>query len=247
MTAVTIDTRFIGPPRSANGGYTCGIVAEALGDGPADVRLLAPPPVGVALDLEVADGTARLAGPDGPIAVGRPWDGDIEPPPPVSRAEAEGLTGDFDLEGYRRAHAFPGCFTCGPDRSADDGLRIFPAPHPERELVAWPWSPSDTVTGADGLVIVPVIWAALDCPSGLIWSVAGPEPEPAVLGRLATRITRRPAAGEPCVAAGWRLEADGRRRHSGSALWSAEGEVLARAESTWVALTEEQMAAFGAR
>ena len=45
-----IPARFNGPPGSANGGYACGLVSEALGGG-FEVTLLLPPPLETELDL----------------------------------------------------------------------------------------------------------------------------------------------------------------------------------------------------
>jgi hypothetical protein len=74
------------------------------------------------------------------------------------------------------------------------------------------------------------VWAALDCPSYF-----GLETLPkALLGRLTARIDRVPEIGEPLVVLGWQLEVDGRKHHAGSALTSADGEVLARASATWI-------------
>jgi len=46
-----IDTRFRGPPQSADGGYVCGRLAAYLG-GPVEVTLRRPPPLNQALDVE---------------------------------------------------------------------------------------------------------------------------------------------------------------------------------------------------
>ena len=47
---VLIPRRFNGPPASANGGYTCGLIARYVG-GPAAVSLRSPPPLDTALAL----------------------------------------------------------------------------------------------------------------------------------------------------------------------------------------------------
>jgi hypothetical protein len=77
-----------------------------------------------------------------------------------------------------------------------------------------------------------LVWAALDCPSG--WAVDDFQREGVLLGRMAARVDRLPTAGEPHVVLGWRIGEDGRKRHAGSALTTADGEVLARSRSTWV-------------
>ena len=52
---IVVDERFCGPPDSANGGYTCGLLAGVL-TGPAQVTLRSPPPSGRALRVESGPG-----------------------------------------------------------------------------------------------------------------------------------------------------------------------------------------------
>ena len=62
---------------------------------------------------------------------------------------------------------FPDCFVCGMNRRPGDGLRIFPGPVAGLALWAAPWTPDPSVAGPDGRVRPEVVWAALDCPSGI--------------------------------------------------------------------------------
>jgi hypothetical protein len=50
MKSVVIEKRFCGPPKSANGGYICGLLAAHI-DGHAEITLLAPPPLDQRLDI----------------------------------------------------------------------------------------------------------------------------------------------------------------------------------------------------
>ncbi len=61
--------------------------------------------------------------------------------------------------------------------------------------------------------------------------------EGVLLGRMATEIDRLPTPGEPHVVIGWRVGEEGRKRFAGSALLTADGEVLARSRSTWIVPT----------
>jgi len=54
MKSVMIEQRFCGPPRSANGGYVCGLVASYI-EGSAEVTLMAPPPLNRRLDIVVSE------------------------------------------------------------------------------------------------------------------------------------------------------------------------------------------------
>lgn len=68
---------------------------------------------------------------------------------------------------------------------------------------------------------------------------------PGPIGRMHAGVHRRPGPGEPLIAAGWMISKNGRKRISGSAIWSRDGEVLARAVASWIALTPDQLRTFG--
>lgn len=251
MTApstVVLDARFNGPPGSANGGYACGAAAGALTDGPAEVVLRRPPPLGVPLEVVGADGGIELRHEGATIAGARPWAGALEVPSAPAPEALERAVSGFDLDGYAREHPFDRCFTCGPARDDGDGLRIFPGPLAGTGMVIWPWRPAASTAGDDGLVDGPIVWAALDCPSGLAWLNApeGASPGAAVLARMAARIDRRPEVGEALLVGGWQVNAAGRKLHAGGAVWGSSGEVLASSSTTWVVLDEDQLQAFGA-
>jgi hypothetical protein len=241
---ITIDRRYCGPPDSGNGGYTCGVAAEALGANPATVTLRVPPPLDRPLRVDHAAGRVRLVDGDAVVAEAVPadataWSPGIEP---IGFGAATTASERFDESAYRALHPFPTCYTCGPDRTPGDALRIFPAPIGRPGVVAWPWVPAPSLTADDGLVDLLVVWAALDCPAGLAW-IADADVA-AVLGRMTVVVHRRPSPGEELVVGGWRATADGRKLAAGSAIWSADGEVLAENRAIWFELTEEQRAAF---
>jgi hypothetical protein len=245
---ITLEARFNGPPGSANGGYACGMAATAVTDGPAEVALRRPPPLEVPLDVVLTDLGGEVHHDGQVVAVVAAWDGQLDLPPAVPAATVTEAAAAFDVDAYAASHAFPRCFTCGPGRPDGDGLGLYPAPVPGTGTVVWPWAPADDTAGDDGLVAAPILWAALDCPTGLAWMNApdGSATGPAVLGRLAVRIDRRPAVGEPLVVEGWQREAEGRKLHALGAVRSTDGEVLAVSKATWVVLDAEQAAAFGA-
>jgi hypothetical protein len=179
------------------------------------------------------------------VSKGRPAALDLDLPDPVSFDEAVNAADGFDVGAYRSGHAFPTCFTCGPDREADDGLRLFPASAGRGDrVIVWPWVPAASLSDASGAVDAAVVWAALDCPSGLAWFGLPEMTGPIVLARMTAVVYRRPERGERLVAGGWPIEAERRKLHSGSAVWSDEGEVVAANSATWILLSEEQQAAF---
>lgn len=249
MTAqVSIRRRYCGPPDSGNGGYVCGVVAGALGGRDVEVTLLAPPPLERPLTLHCERDEAKLLDGETVVAVGRPTDEPLAIPddaPPLVRFEAAvDAAAAFDLDEYRAAHEYPGCYTCGPDRHAGDGLRIFPAATERPDLYVWPWTPDPSLFDESGDVDVPLMWAALDCPSGLAWISQDPDMAAVVLGKMAAVIHRTPSPGERLVVAGWTEPPQGRRRPARSAIYSETGEVLATSRATWVVLNDEQRQAF---
>jgi hypothetical protein len=236
---IWIDRRFHGPPESGNGGYTCGVVAAHV-DGPAEVTLRLPPPLETPLQVErVDDGGVRAFDGDALVAEGARRDEDlgVKAPGPVAIAEAEaaGEAAWFTL--HPEEHPFPTCFVCGPRRDYGDGLRILVGPVDGRNASADSWTPARDLAAADGAVRPEFVWAALDC-SGGIGSfgedLAGGRPY--VLGRLAVSIRGPVDAGEPHAVLGWRVGRDGRKLAAGSAIYSADGELVGLGRATWIQL-----------
>ena len=212
--------RFNGPPDSGNGGYTCGLVAALL-QGVVEVTLRAPPPLDRELEVVRVDGRLEILDGATLVAEAGSVELEVDMPAPVSLADAAEASKVY--AGFEH-HAYNSCFVCGPAR--EDGLRVYAGPVEGRPgLVASPWTPPADVAPE-------LVWAALDCPSG--WAVDDFQREGVLLGRMATEIERLPAPGEPHVVLGWRIGGEGRKRFAGSALLTGDGEVLARARSTWI-------------
>lgn len=232
-TEVTITRQFRGPPNSGNGGYVCGLMTGALG-GTVTGVLRAPVPLNTPLTLSVEDGAARLLAADGAlIAEARAADPDALPAmgPPPSLDAARRAAGEFI--GLKRMF-HPICFTCGTDQAEGFGLRVFGGPtgEPTRGEVAGAWTPHPSFAGEDGLTRLEVVWAALDCPGSVAWVERGGVG--GLLGAMTGQVRRRPAPGEPCIVVARPLEASGRKRVSATALFSAEGELLARSHQIWI-------------
>lgn len=226
---VTIDRRFCGPPDSGNGGYSCGLVALAI-EGPAEVTLRVPPPLDRPLRIETRGDVVALLDGETLIAEGCPSAVDVEPGPPVSFAEAEAATARYP---WYEGHPFPTCFVCGPHRDPGDGLVIFPGPVEGHQLFAAPWVPDASLAGADGTVGDEFVWAALDCPSGLVAGLFG-DVGVLLLGRLTADLRAPVRAGEPHVLQAWTIERDGRKLHTASALFTADGTAAAVARAVWI-------------
>jgi hypothetical protein len=233
VTTLVVPARCNGPRASGNGGWTAGALAEHVpGHGhryPVTVRLLLPPPLESPMDVVVGDGGARLEHdgrtvatavqtdlPAGPaVTDDRPGTGGT---PVTLAAAAEASTA---YAGFR-AHPFPTCFSCGPERDEGDGLRIFPGRLGDGRVAA--------VWRAHG-VDVRTTWAALDCVGG--WS-SDIDERPMVLGEITVEVLRLPEPGASYVVVGTEVGVEGRRTYTRSELYDAEGDLLAHADHVWV-------------
>jgi hypothetical protein len=240
-TSVRIEPRFNGPPDSGNGGYTCGLLAAAL-EGPAEVSLRRPPPLDRELTVERDGERALLVDGDQLVAEAAPVAADWDVPAPVTVAEAEAAEPGSPFLSSTRP--FTTCFVCGTERDENDpGLRIFTGPlSPGEDAHAGTWTPDPSLADARGAVRPEVVWASLDCPtSGPVGNQPDPDGtvRPIVLARLAADLRAPVEAGHEHVVMAWRIAADGRKRHSGSALFTADGELLASARALWIELRDQ--------
>lgn len=221
---IIVPARFNGPPESGNGGYTAGSVAAVLAAERtgAVVTLRIPPPLDTPMLVRrTGPAVAVLAG-EQLVAEAEPATLDEEAVPPVPYDKA--VTAATAYPGFAE-HPFPTCYVCGPQRTARDGLRIFPGPLPDGRTAAV-WTVPDDVTAV-------TLWAALDCPGG--WAIITPG-RPYVLGRMTGRVWAVPAPGTRCVVTGAMGEVEGRKALARSALYGEDGTLLAQARSTWIAI-----------
>jgi hypothetical protein len=226
--AVVIDPRFNGPPGSGHGGYSCGCAAAQVDGATAEVTLRRPPPLGVELDV-VRDGdAASLVSGGEVVASAQPAALEVGGPAPVGIEEAADASTRFV---WKHDHPFPTCFGCGPERDPADALCLFCGPVGDGRF-AVPWSPP-AWSGAD--TVEPVfVWAALDCPSSAPAhaTIEGP----VVLGRLTIALEAPVEVGAPHVIQSWLEGSDGRKRFTGVALFTADGERRAIGRAVWIEL-----------
>lgn len=229
-----IDSRYNGPPGSANGGWSAGTFAAAAQGTPlpapgtrapdrprpdvepVEVTLRRPPPLETPLTLEageVRDPAGHLIA---EIATVAAFDPVAEP---VDLATARAAAADYP--GLVN-HPFPRCYVCGPEHA--DGLRIFPGPLSAGRTAA----PFRVPAGAD----VVTAWAALDCPGG--WSVLAPG-RPYLLGRISAVVLATPRPHDECVVTGVLTRAQGRKAEVHSSLFGPDGDLLGYARATWIA------------
>jgi len=223
LAPLTIARRFRGPLASANGGYTAGRLAAAVGVPGVEVTLRLPPPLERPLEV-VRDGERMLLL-DGDALVAEARAGDPGIVAPVAPSFSVAREAERSAGGWG-APAFAECFVCGV-RAEGDGLGIHAGLVPDRNdgLVAATWVAHE--------VRPEIVWAVIDCPGAYALSGDGSRGEP-LLARITARIDRLPAEGERCVVAGWPLTADGRKRHAATALYGADGAPLAVSRQLWI-------------
>lgn len=240
---LVIPARFCGPDESGNGGWVCGSLAGDLlrhidPRAAVTVTLRVPPPldrplrlvarddgvVGVDLvdDRQGGSGESRAAGEPARVAsavVADPLP-EAEGLPRVTPDEAAAVRDGFP--GLTR-HPYARCYACGTQRSPGDGLRLTPAPVPGGDpWWASAWTPTE--------VSEPIVWAALDCPTG--WA-AGAGARYLLLGRMTARVRELPPVGARCVLLARRTGGQGRKAYAESFL-TLDGRVLAQATTVWI-------------
>ena len=221
MGTVVVDPVHRGPARSANGGWTAGLLATHLAHSPAvTVTLRRPAPLGRRLDVYRDAGRAELRDGDTLVAEAEPA-GTPAAVPPVSAARAEAAESDY---AGLVSHPFPGCFVCGTEPAAGEGLLLRPG-RVAPAATACRWVPHPRHVGRAH------VWAALDCPGGWAEDLEG---RPMVLGRITASVRRRPEAGEPLVVVGTLLDTDDRKSRTATSVYDAAGRVVGSAVHTWI-------------
>ena len=232
-TTISVAAQFRGPPNSVNGGYACGLMGRLV-DGAFTAVLRAPPPLETPI-LLIRDGAeARLESQAGDlIGAARPADASAIPPPPLVPTLAAAGAAAPGFPGLHRPF-HPICFCCGDKVEEGVGLRVFAGQlaGAAEGVVAGPWMPNPAFAEPDGLIPAEVVWAALDCPGSVSWVVSGAGG--GMLGTMTGALIRRPAAGEACIVLAWPIERSGRKLISGTALFTASGELLARSHQVWI-------------
>jgi hypothetical protein len=221
-----------------HGGYVAGLLVDhvgAAGDRPVEVTLRRPVPLDTDLELVTTEGGVELRRGDELIAEAKPADDetvikglDVPPPPTIDAARAAEAASPSLYDNGRGVH--PICFGCGNVRSDDEGLQVFAGPVEVggRQQVAGVWRPGSSERTTDGWLL-----AALDCPGAFAFITEGTRA--GLLGRIVFQRLR-PSAVDPAaehVVTGWQIGVDGRKMFAGTALFDADGGLLAAAKATW--------------
>ena len=238
---IQIAKRFCGPPTSGNGGYVAGLLAAHVGGEPeaAGVRLNAPPPLETPLEVTQEEGGVFLKDGENVVAQARPVELELDLPDPVDFAEASEVARAF--RGFEE-HVFPRCFVCGPERSEQDGLRIFPGESNRAGQFAAPWIPDPTLEASGSARVADeFLWAALDCPGA--FSFPQPEGRVVLLGEMQASGFAPVEIGEGCVVMSWEIEHSGRKHATGSAIYGADGRCRGMARGVWFEVDPESVPA----
>jgi hypothetical protein len=231
IETITVPGRFNGPRESGNGGYSSGIVAGLI-DGPAEVSLRSPVPLDTPLTVERTQHGEVLVHHGATLVAGaRPAEEiELDVPPPVDPDEARHAAAHYRGSGY---DLLSQCYVCGCERA--DTFGVFAAPVDGRQVVASPWTPPCWSADTVGHVRPEHVWAALDCPTYFA-SYAGEPFGMSMLARMSARIDAAIVADTEHVVMAWPIATDGRKRHAGAAVLSADGEVLAQAQALLIEL-----------
>jgi len=226
---LTIPAGFNGPQSSGNGGYAAGALAAFVGE-PAEVTLRSPVPLDRELNVVgEADGAVRMLDGETLVCEGRGLDRlELEIPEPVSVNEARRA-----MSAYRGVAdgEFSHCFVCG--RARDDGFNVFAGEVEGRALVASTWIPPTWAEGDARQVRRELVWGVLDCPTYFATHIEG-ELSTAMLARICAEVLAPVEIGAEHVVIGWPIEVEGRKHHAGSAVFSAEGQLLAAARALMI-------------
>lgn len=232
---MTIAGRYNGPPTTGNGGYSCGIIAKHI-DGAAKARLNVPPPLKKPLALEKADdGTLSLMDGNELVGFAVPSTLELEVPAPPSLEQARAAQAFYMSADDQ---IFATCFVCGLGREHDDGLCLQTGTVTQNnyQMLASSWLPPQDLLDDKGNVIPEIVWSALDCPG--FFAACGEQLKHAVLGELHGHILADVPGKEPLVVYSWPMGVDGRKLYAGVAIANQEGQVLAKAKTTWIVLKD---------
>jgi hypothetical protein len=231
--ALTIPARFNGPSGSANGGYTCGLLAGLFVAEAAEVSLRAPPPLDRPLAVTAAGEGLELRDGDALLAEARAADMVLEAPDSISPSQARAAS-EAGHDHWAARHPFPTCVVCGPERDPGDGMRVFPGSLGDGRFAA-DWTPDESLGDGEGRVRPECVWAALDCPTSAPIATFGEGPA-VVLARLTAKLGPPVRVGEPHAIVSWPLAVDGRKRHAAAALFDSEGHLLGTSRALWIEL-----------
>ncbi|WP_067689562.1 PaaI family thioesterase [Nocardia jejuensis] len=233
----TIPAHIHGYPGVAFGGYVAGLLADRANPSAqghkairVDFRRTIAVETPILLTAPTPDGHVRLTSTDHTLlAEASPAELTVDPIPAPSWAAAKAAT-ETALSSPSRT--VTDCYGCGV--AAPRGLRIFPWALHDRPMVAAAWTPSPSLADESGNLPPEVVWAALDCPSGIAaWARSGMTLGAFTAALTATQLRPLPA-GADYIAHAWPLHREGRKHTVAVALSTPDGDLCALAETLWL-------------
>lgn len=220
-----VEGRFQGLEGMGQGGYLGGLIAETR-TGPIEVSYRSPIPLDVPLSLRGNSAEVEIVASDVLIATARSANLHGPFPSAVSAEVAERARSYSESEEM----FVTTCFSCG---TTPGGFRIHPGPvNGDGSAYATPFRPP-AWTAPEGFVQLRYLWAPLDCAAG--WRVSAGGERMAVTGALSVEQLRPIEPERVYVIVADALEPwQGRKRRAASALYTADGELVARSDSLWI-------------
>ena len=129
-------------------------------------------------------------------------------------------------------HPLPSCFVCGPARSSDDGLNIFPVPFDDHGVGSL-WRPHKSVQDDAGRIPTEILWAALDCPGYFAHQKTNTL---MLLGSMTACVFSKPQADQMFTVCGWQTQQVGRKYYSTTAIFDENRLLCAQSEQIWITL-----------
>jgi hypothetical protein len=229
--AIRVSRLHCGPPGTVNGGWAAGLTAGLLtGPGtaagtPVEVTLRAPMPIEATVTGRIEGERALITDAFGALLAEAAVVADVSPPPAFVAPDVAERAG---RPGSAVKSPFPGCYVCGFER--EGGLRVTIGRIDGSDTAfAGLWTPPD----ATGELPARYVWAALDCPSGLVHLEDG---SLALLGRMTLAHYRALVPGEPHVVVAEPTGAERRKRFSVAALYTSAGDLVAHSAAVWITI-----------
>lgn len=230
VNQITIPSTTTGPPGTGHGGACAGLFATAIDLANATVRFHTPIPLATPLRIERTDGPAKISDGESTIATVRPLAAPLSVTQFGRLANAEVVAAEARfLDHHNGEHMAPTCFACGDQRNDSLGLNLRPGQVGDTGLIATGWEPQ-----LDADVPAWMIWAALDCPSGIPALAKVGLDEAVVTGELSVEIQHAVPGGGKYQILGRRTGRDGRKFTTEAAIIDESGCALAIATATWI-------------
>jgi hypothetical protein len=238
---IIIAKRFRGPPQSGNGGLVSGVFANLINpehNAGVEVTLRSPTPLGQPMRANVnPPGSAVVYQDSTVIAAIKPAHLALSIMKPPSRSVIKraaptsySLLKNLNPRFPSGTGFHPGCFCCGADRTT--GLGVFAAPVDDQVAALWPTKSAWADNG--GFLPREFLWTAMDCPGQFAFLATGIKT--GMLGRMTAQLYTLPKAGDELIITAWPIKIEGKKHFAGSAIFSSNQELIARAITVWVGL-----------